>query len=161
MNISNRSKEARAAFLKVHGNGRELAKLAFETLVLANSYGRDATLTPQYRENVRRMEELQNENEELYKANRQFVPTDGFIVPWTENTGIQDTSEPVEDMDEECGGLNLMGRVRSKAHLALVGTVYHKDTYVVQDTAHMVVWDDQYKYWIDVGQPRIGELPRG
>ena len=137
-------KETHAAFLKVHGNGRELAKLAFETLILSRNYGRDAALTPQYQENVRRMEELQNENEELYKANCQ-----------------QDAPEPVEDVDEECGGLNLMGWVRSKAHLALVGTVYHKDTYVVQDTSHMVVWDDQYKYWIDIGQPRLGELPRG
>lgn len=92
-----RGKQMRDAYQQIHANGQEIYRLAMENLAAYGQFGRDAPLTPQFRENMVLMEGLRKINEELHIKHRQFIPTAGFIVPWVENNGINDIAQETND----------------------------------------------------------------
>lgn len=73
--------EAIQAYHKACSNGKEIARLAVANNALFNTFGRDASSTPEFKKN---METITKLKEEIVAVDREFggyIPTDGYIMP--------------------------------------------------------------------------------
>lgn len=79
--VEDKALEFIKAYHKIFHNGQEIYKRAMENTALCNVYGRDAPHVPQFKNNVKVMSDLKEENIQLDLKYGGYIPTAYHVIP--------------------------------------------------------------------------------